>query len=217
MRHKNYKMLSKRRTAKIIGILFIIPFFTYSIGNEFITSQVATSLLTEEGQRELLWGAILILVNAFNVLAIGVLFYSLLQKINKRIAISYLITRAGEAIAFIVGLVGVFGLLLSTDSGMPIDKVINTHFWAYQTAMFVLALGSIVLFNFLLKAGFVPRFLTVWAIVGYILLALGAIVEVIGYPYSVYLSIPGGLFELVFAIWLITKGFTNTVVNSTED
>ncbi len=43
--------------------------------------------------------------------------------------------------------------------------------------------------------------------IGYTLHAAGAIAEIFGIPISLILLIPGGLFELALAFWLLIKGF----------
>lgn len=36
---------------------------------------------------------------------------------------------------------------------------------------------------------------------------MGFIGALFGFPFSLILSIPGGLFEVVLGVWLLTKGF----------
>ena len=43
--------------------------------------------------------------------------------------------------------------------------------------------------------------------IGYALHATGAIAEIFGLPISLILLIPGGIFELAVAFWLLIKGF----------
>jgi hypothetical protein len=58
----------------------------------------------------------------------------------------------------------------------------------------------------LLQAHLVPRFLAVWGIVGYAVLAVGGMLEILGYGVGLALSAPGGLFELVVGVLLVAKG-----------
>jgi hypothetical protein len=44
-------------------------------------------------------------------------------------------------------------------------------------------------------------------VLGYAIFILGAVLEIFGYRVGVPLSIPGGLFEIVFAVLLIGRGF----------
>ena len=52
-----------------------------------------------------------------------------------------------------------------------------------------------------------PQWLAGWGVIGYALHATGAIAEIFGIPISLILLIPGGLFELALAFWLLIKGF----------
>ena len=45
-----------------------------------------------------------------------------------------------------------------------------------------------------------------WGLAGYALLAAGALSALIGHDVSLALSVPGGLFELVFGVWLMARG-----------
>jgi uncharacterized membrane protein YfcA len=53
----------------------------------------------------------------------------------------------------------------------------------------------------------VPKFPAVHGPAGYVIFLAGAILEILGHNAGVALSIPGGLFEIVFGILLIAKGF----------
>lgn len=59
----------------------------------------------------------------------------------------------------------------------------------------------------LFRARLLPRVLALWGVIGYVLHAAGAIAEIFGFPISLILLIPGGLFELALGVWLLTKGF----------
>jgi hypothetical protein len=45
------------------------------------------------------------------------------------------------------------------------------------------------------------------SVIGYALHVAGAIAEIFGIPISLILLIPGGIFELALAFWLLIKGF----------
>ena len=53
----------------------------------------------------------------------------------------------------------------------------------------------------------VPRALALWGVAGYAIHLAGAIAEIFGVHVGLVLSLPGGLFEVAFGIWLIAKGF----------
>jgi len=73
----------------------------------------------------------------------------------------------------------------------------------------VLGFGSLFFCALLYRCRLVPRFLAAWGFVGYAICFMGAVVAIAGLPYGIMLSIPGGLFEITFGVWLIPKGFDN--------
>jgi len=50
-----------------------------------------------------------------------------------------------------------------------------------------------------------------WGVVGYAIHLTGAIAEVFGVHVSLLLSIPAGLFEVTFGVWLIAKGLKSVL------
>jgi hypothetical protein len=85
----------------------------------------------------------------------------------------------------------------------------------------VVAFGvSALILNYVLRrADLVPRWLASWGLAGAVLyLATGGVTVVYGLePFSAtqtMLQLPLALHEMVFAIWLIAKGFNPTVVDA---
>ena len=71
----------------------------------------------------------------------------------------------------------------------------------------MLASGALFLVALLLRSGLVPRWLALLGIVGYGLHLTGATAELFGLHISLFLLVPGALFEVGLAFWLIIKGF----------
>ena len=108
----------------------------------------------------------------------------------------YLLARTVEA-AFLT--VGVF-LLIS----MALPRANDL---AYQLAMIILGLGSVPFCWVLMRDRFLPGWLASYGIVGYVLLAAGALLQLFGFAVGLVFSIPGGLFEVAFGLILIARGF----------
>ena len=86
--------------------------------------------------------------------------------------------------------------------------LISSNEVAYNVAMAGLSIGSLFLCVLLYTSGLVPRFVGVWGFVGYAVFAAGCVLELLGFTGAgVIATIPGGLWELFFAVWLIVKGF----------
>ena len=148
------------------------------------------------------------LSNSAIVIAIGLLLRSTLASANAKIANTYVAARASEGIALAVGAFALMSLAFSADS-LSLSHVASArriNFFGYQAGMLALGAGSVPFCLLLLKQRFVPGWLALWGIIGYAIFATSALLELLGLPYGIALSVPGGLFELVYGIWLIAKG-----------
>ena len=79
--------------------------------------------------------------------------------------------------------------------------------YSYVLAMLGLGLGSLLFCRVLLLAGLVPRFLAVWGLAGYAILATGMTLELLGFDVGLALALPGGLFEVALGVLLVGRGF----------
>jgi len=82
---------------------------------------------------------------------------------------------------------------------------------AFQLGQGTLAFGALFMTWFLFRTRMVPRTLALWGVVGYAIHLTGAIAEVFGIHIGLVLSLPGGLFEVAFGVWLVAKGFSSVV------
>src|SRR5215212_8812739 len=194
---------SVRRTARIVGVLFLAGFLAYGIGSLIATGIVRSA--DRSGSTALfVTGAALMLLNSAFVIGIGVLMFPILRPHNKAIAEGYLGTRIFEGVVLAIGVVS---LIVLTDSAAAIHA--NSVF--YNIAQAGLAIGSLFFCALLFRTRLVPRFLAVWGFIGYACFAVGNLLELFGVAGAgIVSSAPGGLFELTFGIWLIAKGFSST-------
>jgi len=194
---------SVRRTARIIGVLFLAGFLAYGVGSLIATGIVRSA--DRSGSTALfVTGATLMLLNSAFVIGIGVLILPILRPHNKAIATGYLGTRIFEGVVLAIGVVS---LIVVTDSAAAIHA--NSVF--YNIAEAGLGIGSLFFCALLFRTGLVPRFLAVWGFIGYACFAGGTLLELSGVAGAGLVgAIPGGLFELTFGIWLIARGFAST-------
>jgi hypothetical protein len=208
-----------RLHSRALGILFLLPFFAYGIGTALVTSVLKDpeQLAAVAGQRTpFVGGALLLLLNSLTVVGIGVLFFPILRERSLGIAIAYVCTRVMEALLLLVGVVFLLSLLqlgesvqarTTPEQALLFNILSKGNFWAYQLAMIILGVGSVVFCLSLYRSRLLPSFLPLVGAVGYGLLALGSVLELFGLPWGIALSGPGGLFELFLGGWLIAKGF----------
>jgi hypothetical protein len=177
---------------------------TYGVG-----SPIATGIV-ESGDRSnstglFIIGIALMLLNSAAVIAIGVLMFPILRPHSKAIAAGYLGTRIFEGVVLAIGVVSLI-VLNSSDA-------IDANAACYNIAETGLGIGSLFFCALLFRTGLVPRWLAGWGFIGYTCFAAGNLLELFGVAGAALVAaIPGGLFELTFAVWLIVRGFASTAI-----
>lgn len=177
--------IDKTWKVRLSGILFLAAFLAYGFGMNLAVGSRGPKLFAGVG---------LMLLNSLIVAAIGTLLFDALQRVKPWVAWIYQIARFGEAA--LLGMGAVFLLKAGLRENMLV----------YNFGMATLALGSLFFCGLLYRANMIPRVVAAWGFIGYALLLAGIVAEFFRLPYGIVLSIPGGLFELVFGIWLIAKG-----------
>lgn len=211
-----------RTTATVVGAMYIAG-FVVGIGGESLFQSVLNSpnhLATVSANTMMLAiGALLWLVAVIGDAAHGVLMFPILKQHSERIAVGYLAGRIMDAV-FIA--IMVLFLLLQIPLGSEYLKAAapDTFFlqalsnisvqasqYAYQIGMSTLGITGLMLCYTLYKTKLVPRPLAVWGLVGYAIIFVGMLSEMMGSGLGLASSIPGGLWEIFIGGWLIVKGF----------
>jgi hypothetical protein len=221
-------MRSPKLAAQIIGTLFLLAFVSYLVGNILLTPTLeALNYLTSASANkvQLIIGLLLELLCAVAVIGIPATLLPIIGADQKSLAFWYLGCRAVEATLIFVGGLVLLALvplseayLKASSSDQSVFQTLGTllldqHYWAYQLMSVAVGVGGLLFYTLLQRAKLVPRFLSVWGLLGYALLLLGAILELFDLKVGVLLAMPGGLNEIFLGVWLIVKGFnTNGVV-----
>ena len=149
---------SMRRTARIVGILFLAGYLAYGVGSPIATGIVDSG---DRGDSTALFvtGAALMLLNSAFVIGIGVLMLPILRPHSKAIAAGYLGTRIFEGVVLAIGVVS---LIVLTGS-----DAIHANSAFYNIAEAGLGIGSLFFCALLFRTGLVPRWLAAWGLIGY--------------------------------------------------
>lgn len=212
-----------RTTARVLGMLILAGWLTYGPGTGLTASVLdAPDFLASVVANRVTFtlGAMLMLLNSAAVVGIGVLWFPVLRRHSERVAASYLTTRIVEAVLCAVGVIGLLSLVGTGEAYLDAGAAGGPHFetlgalgvavndLSYQIGMAALGLGSLFFCALLYRTRLVPRTLAAWGFAGYAVFLAGMVLETFGVGVGLALSAPGGLFELVFATWLIARGFT---------
>ena len=225
--NKEKKMNTNRKTAIIVGILFILG-FAGAFGPVAVKPILDDPMYLArifENQNTVMMGVLAQLIMALACAGIAIGLYPILKKYNEALALGAVGFRLIENIFQIVAALALLTLLtLSKEAGNATGfaqaafqaagaSLHAIHFWsALVLAHFGFCLGALMYYYVFYRSGLIPRWLSVWGIVGILLHLTGALITMFAQvdPFSTstsLLSIPVGLNELALAGWLIVKGF----------
>ncbi|KEQ27580.1 DUF4386 domain-containing protein [Paenibacillus tyrfis] len=214
-------MDANRRSAVIVGVLFLIATASYISGNAMIESIMSAPDYLKDvysKKDQVILGVLLELINSVAVVGIAIVLFPILKKHNEKIALGYIGFRVIEAMLLIVGTIGPLVLIRVSQeyiqAGAPAHSSFHTvgalaaegSFLVFQLAMIVLGLYSLLFCTLLYRTKLIPRFLSVLGLIGYASLSASAIAELMGHN-GMVLYAPGALFEIMMPLWLIVKGF----------
>lgn len=213
-------MSSTRKTAIIVGVLFFVQTSSYMFGDSLF--RAAADTITDGSQAQALTGVFLQFVNAAAVIGIGVLLFPVLRRFREGPALGYTATKVMESALLMVS--ALFALLTvhagvsevgPGQSGATSGAVMmEGYVLAFHLGMIALGAGSMFLMYILYRFRLVPRALSVLGAVGYVALFASGWLEIAGFDIALVLYIPGGLFEILFPLWLIIRGFNDPTTTS---
>lgn len=220
--------IAPRKTyARLIGALFLIGFLTYGTGFGLINSVITAPDFPANiatAQNILLIGAFLMLLNTIVDIGKGVLFFPILENHGRRTALVYLAAIVVQVVFLDVGALFLLMLVplaqIAGDAGASsaawapglASLLTESNTFAYNIGQATLSFGGVFLCLLLYRTRLIPQLLAGLGVLGYLMHAAGAVSEIFGLEISLYLLIPGAIFEVVVAFWLIFKGFNPAVV-----
>jgi Domain of unknown function (DUF4386) len=213
-------VISPMATARAVGVLFIVATATAIVGGTLLLPLSEPNYLEEAAanQGQIVTGALLEMVLVLSVIGIAVLLFPVLRRRNEGVALAYVGTRMLEAVLLLAAAVSALVVLgLSEDPGEAGvvamgDLALATRDWTYLLgSMVMLGVSAVILYTLLYRAHLVPAWLSLWGLVGGVLILVRGVVEVYGVELDPLVqglvAAPIGLNEMVLAVWLIVKGF----------
>jgi hypothetical protein len=165
------------------------------------------------------------LIWALAIVGIIVTLFPILKKYNETLALGFSALRFIEAISAIIhSIIGLSLLTLSQEyaaTGFPdvsYFQTAGTLFLAARDWAFLIGAGlvwslSALLLNYLLyQSKLIPRWLSVWGLVGAALSLANYLPQFFGIDSIEILFFPIAVQEMVFAVWLIVKGFNSSAI-----
>jgi len=228
MNQNQEKKNSYRSTSIIVGVLFILATATAILGMLNIGSLLDSKDLFPDiasNETKIVVSVILYLILAISVMGIGFLMYPILKKQDDGLAMGYVVFRSVESILIIIACVSLLALLtisqefvdgdLDVNYFEPIGMVLKSiQEWSFIIGTLIfLGLGGMVLNYQLFKLNLVPRWLSGWGFIGATLVMIYGFISLFGYDPS-FLAIAIAFQEMVFALWIIIKGFNTSEMDT---
>ena len=227
-------MNRNRKTAIIVGVLFITATVASVLGTLFYKPILdAPDYLIDISANEnrVIIGAIFGLIAAFASASIAIWLYPILKKHHEDLALGAVAFRIIEGVLYIVAVIGLLSLLtLSREyvkAGAPDASFFQTsgtllvevRAWAGQLGVIAFTLGAMMYYYVLYQSRLIPRFISGWGFLGVALSLATALLSIFGQivplsTVSILLNLPLAVNEIVFAVWLIVKGFNSSATAS---
>ena len=227
-------MKTYRKTAVIVGILFIIGTVSGILAAVFTAPIMAGSTFPiniSASETQWIIGTLLILLMGFPLAMVPVFLYPLLKKQDKVLALGAVVFRGVlEAVCYMGMVISNF-LLLSVsqlysqtsiaDTSMQIlgSTLISAGDWASLLLGLVFSIGGMLIYVVFYQSKLVPRWLSGWGFIGAILYLIVHLEGFFGTQQAIslgsglgFLMIPLAIQEMVFAVWLIVKGFNRSAI-----
>ena len=219
-------MNTSKMTARIVGILFITATAITILGIAILGSTLdAPDYLVNvpENENQVILAVICELVLAVSVAGIGFVMYPILKEHIESLALGYVALRLVEAVLIIVASVSLLSLLTlsqeyvagSMDASyyQPLGTLLLAlRDWAFVIGTLIfLGLGGLPLYYILYRSKLVPRWLSAWGLIGATSVLIYGLISLFG-PDPAFLAAPIAVQEMIFALWLIAKGFNPSAI-----
>ncbi len=229
-------MNTSRKNARWAGVFYIIatvaPILTaFSIGflGGGVTGEASPDYLANLAANEMqvLIGILIELVWAIAVVGIIVTLFPILKKHNEALALGFSSLRFIEATSVVIGTIILLTLWTLgqefVKAGAPDASYYQTlgtlllaaREWAFMIGSgLVWSLSALILNYILFQSKLIPRGLSGWGLVGAALVFANYLLQSFSINPVEFLFLPIALQEMVFAVWLIVKGFNPSAIAS---
>lgn len=224
-------MNTYRKTAIIVGALFIVCTVASILGPTLVISINSPDYLNQlaGNSDQIITAALLEFIWAAAGAGIAIGLYPLLKKYNGALALGSVGFRVVENIFVLIGTLSLLSLFtLSQEyiaAGSPEASSFQTlgamllavrNWQLHVITGLSFSLGVLMYYAILYRSNLIPRWLSGWGVLGAVLALAATVLSSFTRDFGLespdtYLHIPIGLQEMVFAVWLIAKGFNPSV------
>ena len=230
-----YSISNSRKSARITGILFILGtvpvMVAMALWGQSVSSPDYLSLMAAHSNEVLLL-ALSAMFMGLACAGIGISMYPILKPHGEALALGVVGFRVMEGTLSLASAVSLAVLLaLSQEfikAGSPADSffqpaaavIKSVRDWMSNGfGLLPWCTGAAIYYTVFYRTRLLPRWLSVWGLLGLLLMLIGAFSGMFGLidafsPPQMLLMLPIMLQEMVLAVWLIVKGFNPSAIAS---
>jgi len=227
--------MNLRNSARIVGVLFIIGTVA-GILSVFSTGPLRGPdylINVSANETQIRTGAFLVLIMGLALVPIPPLLYPIFKKHNESLALTYIVFRLLEFVTYIGSILSILlQLTLSqvyVQAAAPDTSIFlafgtllqGAEVWIDHIRIIIFSLSALILNYVLYKSKLIPRWLSGMGLIGGTLHLAGGLLgmfdlltgmsgTVVFLAFNVIIMVQ----EMVYAVWLIIKGFTSTAIAS---
>ena len=214
-------MTDTKAAARYVGTFFIFSNVVFIAGAVIFLEPLIGApdylAIVADNRASIVLGSLLEIVNAFAYLGIAVFMFPILKRRFESLALGYVAIRTLEfAMQILASLVPLLLLGLSMQMRVASDSpsgvaalaamLLDQRMWAFHMISLTLGVGAILFYYMLLKTKLVPALISVWGLLGALIVLINMLAEMFGFrlPNLGYVMLAN---ELFLGGWLIIKGF----------
>ena len=225
-------MNTYRKTAITVGALFIVCTVASILGPTLAISANSPDYLNQLAGNpdQIITAALLEFIWAAAGAGIAIGLYPLLKKHDGALALGSVGFRVVENVFVLIGTLSLLSLLTLSQQFIAAGDPEASSFQTLSTLLLALrdwqlhiisglafSLGVLMYYVILYRSNLIPHWLSGWGVLGAILALAATVLASFTRDFGLesadtYLHIPIGLQELVFAVWLIAKGFNPSAI-----
>ncbi len=215
-------MRSDRKTATLVGVLFIVAdivgVLSLVLMGRILDDPGALAKIATSHDR-LVAGALLVVVLGFTLAMIPILMYPIFRRYDEALALACVVFRGAiETVTYIVSAIVILTIAelgqeyAGGSASGPAPQTLVVLLRSVQGSIaadiiaIVFSVGAAIFYYLFFRSRLIPRWLSIWGLVGAGLYLAASLLELFGSPFGALMA-PLGLQELILAVWLIVRGF----------
>jgi hypothetical protein len=231
---KEYMMKTYQSNARLAGILYILGtvFGVLSLvvyGDLFTGEDYLTQIAANPSQLTL--GSFFVLLMGISLSAMGIFLYPIFKKEDEALAMGMVVFRSAlEGSTYILLVVSRLFLVLVGKKYAVADASASAALRAFGDILvdapdlimpivtFSFLIGAGLLYTLFYRSRLIPRWLSVWGLVGILPYLAVDLFKFFGSPFNLeFLYGPLAIQEMVMGLWLVFKGFDRKAVEALDE